>query len=316
MILTIGTRGSALALWQARYVAATIERNHPGTKVELLTIKTRGDKILDTPLAKIGSKGLFTKEIEDALLDGRVDLAVHSMKDVPTELPEGLHLAATMEREDPRDVFISRDGRTPADLEPRSRVGTSSLRRRAFLLNAYPELEVVSIRGNVDTRMRKIESENLAGALLAAAGIKRMGFADRITCYLEPEDMIPAIGQGALAIETRVHDPDTYALVKDLDHAKTAACVAVERAFLHRMGGGCQVPMAAYCVARDDSIKVEAAVVHPDGTHIVRDSYEGAGGDASVGSRLADRLIERGADSILRSVLGADWQPGGEPCAS
>lgn len=310
MTLTIGTRGSALALWQARFVAGEIEKNHPGTKVELLTIKTQGDKILDTPLAKIGSKGLFTKEIEDALLDGRVDLAVHSMKDLPTELPEGLHLAATMAREDPRDVFISRDGRQPADLEPGARIGTSSLRRRAFLLGKYPGLDVISIRGNVDTRLRKIESENLAGALLAAAGIIRMGFGDRITCFMPPEDMIPAIGQGALAIETRVNDPETHALVKDLDHSKTAHCVAVERAFLKRMGGGCQVPMAAHCVAEEESISVVAAVVHPDGSPIIRDSYHGPDGDASVGSRLADRLIEQGADAILKSVLGEDWEPG------
>jgi hydroxymethylbilane synthase len=207
MKLTIGTRGSALALWQARHVASIIEEHHPSVKVELMTIKTQGDKILDAPLAQIGGKGLFTKEIEDALLDGRVDLAVHSMKDLPTELPKGLRLAAVMEREDPRDVFISRDGGPLEDLPRGARIGTSSLRRKAFLLNRYPGLEVISIRGNVDTRLKKIETENLAGIMLAAAGIIRMGFADRITSYMEPEAMIPAIGQGALAIETRESDP-------------------------------------------------------------------------------------------------------------
>ncbi len=178
MKLIIGTRGSALALWQARYVARTIETHHRDVQVELLTIKTRGDKILDVPLAIIGGKGLFTKEIEDALLDGRVDLAVHSLKDLPTELPEGLCLAAVMEREDPRDVFISRDGRPIEALEAGAGIGTSSLRRGAFLLNRFPKLRVVSIRGNVDTRIRKIETENLAGVVLAAAGVRRMGLSD------------------------------------------------------------------------------------------------------------------------------------------
>ncbi len=310
MKLTIGTRGSPLALWQARYVAAEIEKNHPGTRVDLAIIKTRGDKILDTPLAVIGTKGLFTKEIEDALLDGRVDLAVHSMKDLPTELPKGLHVAATMRREDPRDVFISRDGRRLEELKPGARIGTSSLRRRAFLLNRYPGLEVVSIRGNVDTRLRKIETENLSGAILAAAGIIRMGFRDRITSHMGPEEMIPAIGQGALAIETRLDDPKTHAVTADLDHPQTARCVAVERAFLHRMGGGCQVPMAAHCTAQGDSLGVIAAVVHPDGFPMVSDRYEGTNGNPSVGRHLADRLIAQGADKILKSVLGEDWEPG------
>ncbi len=299
-----------MALWQARHVAAEIEKNRPGTRVDLVTIKTRGDKILDTPLAVIGTKGLFTKEIEDALLAGTVDLAVHSMKDLPTELPEGLHLAATMRREDPRDVFISRDGRGLDELDAGARIGTSSLRRRAFLLNRYPHLEVVSIRGNVDTRLRKIETEGLAGAILAAAGIIRMGFADRITSYLAPGAMIPAIGQGALAIETRVNDPETHAVIAHLNHEQTERCVAVERAFLRRMGGGCQVPMAAHCLAMGDSIDVMAAVVQPDGSPMVSDRYQGPDGDPSVGTRLADTLIAQGAGEILKSVLGADWVPG------
>lgn len=310
MKLIIGTRGSALALWQARFVADTIERILPGTHVELMVIKTRGDKILDTPLAQIGGKGLFTKEIEDALLDERVDLAVHSMKDVPTDLPDGLHLAATMEREDPRDVFVSRDGRRLEDLEQGARIGTSSLRRRAFLLNRFPDLDIVSIRGNVDTRLRKIETEQLAGAMLAAAGIIRMGFGDRITSYLEPDSMIPAIGQGALAIETRVNDPRTNAVVSKLDHAPTGQCVAVERAFLQRMGGGCQVPMAAHCLINGDALRIVAAVVHPDGMPMVKDAWEGPQGDTSIGTQLADSLIAEGADRILRSVLGSDWEPG------
>jgi len=310
MKLTIGTRGSALALWQARHVASIIEKNNPSVTVELMTIKTQGDKILDAPLAQIGGKGLFTKEIEDALLEGRVDLAVHSMKDLPTELPKGLKLAAVMKREDPRDVFISRDGRALEDLPSGSRIGTSSLRRKAFLLNHYPGLEVISIRGNVDTRLRKIENENLAGIMLAAAGIVRMGFADRITRYMEPEAMIPAIGQGALAIETRESDTAFEEVIAGLNHPETAKCVKIERAFLQRMGGGCQVPMAAHCVSHGDGVKVVAAVVHPDGNPMVRDSYEGNAENAHIGTKLADALLEQGATAILKAVLSEDWEPG------
>ena len=309
MKLIIGTRGSALALWQARFVAETIEKRHPQVHVELITIKTRGDKILDTPLATIGGKGLFTKEIEDALLEKRVDLAVHSMKDLPTDLPDGLRLAAVMEREDPRDVFISRDSRSLAELSAGERIGTSSLRRKAFLLHSFPGLEVISIRGNVDTRLRKIETENLAGVVLAAAGIRRMGVADRVTTYLDPDFMIPAIGQGALAIETRAGDSQTNGIVEALNHAITAQCVHIERAFLKRLGGGCQVPIAAHCVCDGDEIRVTAAVAHPDGDPVVRDAFEGSASDANVGVALADSLIRQGADSILRDVLASDWQP-------
>jgi hydroxymethylbilane synthase len=309
MKLTIGTRGSALALWQARYVARTIEEHHPDIRVELQTIKTRGDKILDVPLAVIGGKGLFTKEIEDALLDGRVDLAVHSLKDLPTDLPEGLCLAAVMEREDPRDVFISRDGRTLEALDAGSAIGTSSLRRGAFLLSRFPHLRVVSIRGNVDTRIRKIETEDLAGVVLAAAGVRRMGLADRITEFLDTDLMIPAIGQGALAIETRENDPRIGEVLVTLNHPDTAACVQVERAFLKRMGGGCQVPMAAHCFRDSGRFRVIAAVAHPDGSRMVRDSIESPHINGRVGVELADTLIQLGADTILRSVLAEDWKP-------
>lgn len=310
MKLTIGTRGSGLAMWQARHVARAIEDNHPGVSVDLLIIKTRGDKILDTPLAQIGGKGLFTKEIEDALLENKVDLAVHSLKDVPTELPGDLKLGAIMEREDPRDVFISRDGKSIEELGQSDRIGTSSLRRKAFLLNRYPALDIVPIRGNVDTRLKKIESENMSGVILAAAGIIRMGLASRVTCYVDPEFMIPAIGQGALAIETRVNDPIVDEIVTRLDHPDTAVCVAAERAFLHRMGGGCQVPMAAHCVKDGEGVWLSAAVVHPDGTAIVRGEEGGSCFDATIGTRLADSLLSRGAAEILRQVLGEDWEPG------
>jgi hydroxymethylbilane synthase len=310
MKLVIGTRGSALALWQSRFVAEAIRTAHPTVNVELVTIKTSGDKILDTPLATIGSKGLFTKEIEEALIERSIDLAVHSMKDLPTELPDGLHVAAIPEREDPRDVFVSRDGRQLEELDPGSKIGTSSLRRKAFLLARLPAADVVPIRGNVDTRLKKIEAEGLAGAILAAAGIARMGFGDRITRYLEPNWMIPAVGQGALAIEARQEDGYANELVAALNHSGTAWCVEVERAFLRRMGGGCQVPMAAHCTLNGTSATVVAAVVHPDGAPIIRESWTGPAGDVSEGNRIADRLIEQGADSILKSVLGSDWRPG------
>ncbi len=310
MKLTIGTRGSPLALWQARHVAARIRIAHPELEVELLTIKTQGDKILDTPLALIGGKGLFTKEIEEALLDRRVDLAVHSMKDLPTELPGGLQLTAVLEREDPRDVFVSRNGEALNALAPGSRIGTSSLRRKAFLLSRFPHLTIEPMRGNVDTRLNKLHSQNLAGAVLAAAGIKRMEFEDRITSFLDPDLMIPAIGQGAMGVETRENDPVVEDVVRGLNHRATAFCVRVERAFLRRMGGGCQVPMAAHAILEGDQAKVVAAVVHPDGKPAIKGVIHGPLGDTAMGTRLADSLIAEGADGILKQVLGPDWEPG------
>ncbi len=309
MKLTIGTRGSALALWQARHVSARILELCPDASIDMVIIKTQGDKILDAPLSKIGGKGLFTKEIEDALLDGAVDLAVHSMKDVPTELPKGLHIAAILEREDPRDVFISGEGTRLDDLPPGSLIGTSSLRRRAFLLGKYPDLEIVSIRGNVDTRIRKIESENLAGAMLAAAGVIRMGFSNRITTFMSLETMLPAIGQGAIGIETRMDDDHINQVVKLLNHEPTSLCVRVERAFLSRMGGGCQVPMAAHCMLENDTINFRAAVAHPDGHPIITETYRGDNKSPLVGITIADRLVEMGAKAILKDVLGQDWEP-------
>ncbi|MCX5873960.1 MAG: hydroxymethylbilane synthase [Deltaproteobacteria bacterium] len=309
MKLIIGTRGSALAMWQASHVANLLKGIDPGIDVELKIIKTQGDKILDAPLAKIGGKGLFTKEIEDALLEGSIDLAVHSMKDVPTETPEGLSLPAMLKREDPRDVFISRDGRAINELNVGEKIGTSSLRRRAFLLHKFPGLEVVSIRGNVDTRVKKIETENLAGALLAAAGIIRMGFSKRIKHFMSVDDMIPAIGQGAIGIETRTEDSKVVEIVSRLNDRETEKCVLVERAFLMRLGGGCQVPMAAYCEPLGDDVKLTGAVTHPDGSPIFVDTYIGPAGDHMIGVMMADRLIDRGADIVLKSVLSSDWKP-------
>ncbi len=310
MKLTIGTRGSALALWQARHVASRIADANPGIVIDILIIKTQGDKILDAPLSKIGGKGLFTKEIEDALLEGVVDLAVHSMKDVPTELPEGLHVKAILEREDSRDVFISKDGRHLEQLAKGALIGTSSLRRRAFILSRYPGLEIVSIRGNVDTRIKKIVTENLDGIMLAAAGVIRMGFSHKVTEFLPLDFMIPAIGQGAIGIETRIDDDYTNRIIRQLNHESTELCVNVERAFLSRMGGGCQVPMAAHCEWKNGVVSVEAAVAHPDGEPILRQTYRGNDTSAQTGIELADRLIRLGADEILKEVLGSTWEPG------
>jgi hydroxymethylbilane synthase len=310
MKITIGTRGSALALWQARHVAAQLVKRSPELEVELSIIKTSGDIIKDTPLAKIGGKGLFTKEIEEALIAGDVDLAAHSMKDLPTELPQGLRLAAIMKRENPRDAFVSADGKSLKDLAPGAKVGTSSLRRRAFLLSKRPHIQICDIRGNVDTRIKKIRREGLAGALLASAGLIRMDMSDRITEFIDPEEMIPAIGQGAIGIETRSDDTMIKELVKPLNHLSTAACVSMERAFLHRMGGGCQVPLAAHAWETDGNIEMVAAVVHPNGSPLLRGNTSATLPDPGLGIEVADRLLSEGGDKILRSVLGSDWTAG------
>ncbi len=310
MRLRIGTRGSSLAIWQAQYVASAIQKANPEIHCELVIIKTKGDRILDAPLAHIGGKGLFTKEIEDSLLDSHVNLAVHSLKDLPTELPKGLCIAAFLKREDPRDVFLSQEGFRLDDLSPGARIGTSSLRRRAFILNRYPELNIVSIRGNLDTRLKKMESENLAGVVLAAAGLLRMGYSQRITSYLDPNVFIPAIGQGVLAIETREDDIELRKIIAVLNDSVTEICVEVERAFLRRMGGGCQVPMAAHCIAKDGGFRCLAAVIHPNGYPRVQDEFLGNSISEREGALLADRLLSQGASAILEEVLGREWSPG------
>ncbi len=314
MKVIIGTRGSALAQWQARHVADLLKSRDPSIHTELQIIRTTGDKVLDVPLAKIGGKGLFTKEIEEALLDGSIHIAVHSMKDLPTELPPGLRLGAILKREDPRDAFVSRDGAMLSELGPTARIGTSSLRRRAFLLNRHPHLDIVPIRGNVDTRLRKVQSENLAGVILACAGMQRMGFASHITTCLDPEEMIPAIGQGALGIELPEKDGELAPLITELNHPETAACVLVERAFLLRMGGGCQVPLAAHAVWSDGSVHTRTAVVHPEGSPLMAAQESSHSSDIAVGSRLADVLIQRGADRVMREINGPDWEPGALSC--
>jgi hydroxymethylbilane synthase len=293
-MLVIASRGSQLALWQARWVAAQLTAAGHPCRIEI--VKTTGDKITDVPLAKVGTKGLFTKEIEEALLDGRADLAVHSLKDLPTELPEGLVLAAVPEREDPRDAVV---GRKLADLPRGAKVGTSSLRRAAQLRQLRPDLQVESVRGNLDTRLRKLDEGQYDAILLAAAGLKRLGWGDRIAEILPPEQMCPAVGQGALAIETRAG----FEKVAMLDHADTHTAVVAERGVLAALGGGCQVPIGAYATVAQGRVRVLAIVAAPDGTQIIRAEGEGEAADAAeIGARLAADLLQRGAREILAAV--------------
>ncbi len=300
MKLTIGSRGSQLALWQARWVAARLAEL--GVETELEIIKTTGDKITDVPLARVGSKGLFTKEIEDALLEGRVDLAVHSLKDLPTVLPPGLTVAAIPQREVPLDALV---GKKLNDLPHGARVGTSSLRRSAQLKKLRPDLHIESVRGNLDTRLRKLDEGQFDAIMLAGAGLRRLGWGERIAELLSPDLMCPAVGQGALAIETRDDGGPALQICSKLDHAPTRAAVTAERAVLCALGGGCQVPIGAHAIVDGDSLRLRSAVIDPDGSKLVSDSCTGAVSDAeSLGSAAAARLLEGGARSILASVYG------------
>ena len=295
-MLVIASRGSQLALWQAHWVEAQLQAAGHECRIEI--IKTTGDKITDVPLAKVGTKGLFTKEIEEALLDGRAQLAVHSLKDLPTELPEGLVLGAVPEREDPRDAVI---GKTLAELPLGAKVGTSSLRRSAQLKKLRPDLVVESVRGNLDTRLRKLDEGQYDAILLAAAGMKRLGWAARIAEILPPELMCPAVGQGALAIETRAG----FVLPEVLDHAETHTAVLAERGLLGALGGGCQVPIGAHATVAGGRVKLLGLVAAPDGSEIVRAEAEGAPGEAAeIGKRLGSELLARGARRILDGVYG------------
>jgi hydroxymethylbilane synthase len=296
-MLVIASRGSQLALWQARHVAARLAELGHQCRIEI--VKTTGDKITDVPLAKVGAKGLFTKEIEEALLDGRADLAVHSLKDLPTELPAGLVLAAVPEREDARDAVV---GRKIADLPPGAKIGTSSLRRSAQLRRLRPDLEIESVRGNLDTRLRKLDEGQYQAILLAAAGLKRLGWGDRIAEILEPDVMCPAVGQGALAIETRTSGEGLDA-ARALDHAATHAAVTAERAVLAALGGGCQVPIGAHAVVEGARLHLLAVVASPAGDALIRLETEGSAADsARIGHDLGERLLAAGARQILDSV--------------
>ena len=303
--LRIGTRGSALALWQAEWVKSQLLGGQQELIVELVVIKTTGDKILDVPLAMVGGKGLFVKEIEEALLDGRADLAVHSVKDMPAELPEGLHLAAMPPREDPRDALISKNGAGLDKLPHGARVGTSSLRRAAQLLHLRPDLRIETLRGNVDTRLRKLKTEGLDAIVLAAAGLKRMELSRVISEYLEPERILPAVGQGALGIETRIADVFTNEIVASLIHQQTVITVRAERAFLKRLEGGCQVPIGAYATMEGETLILTGMVADLKGVRLIRKEMRGdARQPEVVGESLAEVVLEAGGREILAEIYG------------
>jgi hydroxymethylbilane synthase len=301
--LRIATRESPLALWQAEHVAALLRQAHPGLEVELVGMTTQGDRILDAPLAKVGGKGLFVKELEQSMLAGRTDIAVHSMKDVPVELPPGLHLPVILEREVPYDAFVSPKYASFDELPRGAVLGTSSMRRQAQLQALRPDLRIVSLRGNVGTRLRRLDEGEYDAIILACAGLIRLGLGDRIRQTLPPTICIPAIGQGAIGIECRSDDERVNALISVLDHAATHVCVAAERALNTRLEGGCQVPIAAHATLSGDRVHLSAMVGQPDGSEIIRVEGEAGRADAeALGTRLAEDLLARGADAILKAV--------------
>jgi len=303
--IRLGSRGSKLALWQAEHIRFEIERK-TGRKVEIVRIKTTGDMILDVPLARVGGKGLFVKEIEEALLSGAIDLAVHSMKDVPTDLPEGLAIVAITRREDPRDAFLSVKYRKFEELPRGARLGTSSLRRQTQLLGLRPDLSVETLRGNLDTRIRKMEEGRFDAIILAAAGLRRLGWEARITEYIPADMSLPAIGQGALGIEIRSDDARTREAVSFLNDRDTAYAVRAERGFLKRLEGGCQVPIASYGQTEGDGIFLQGMVGRPDGSEIIRGSARGSVSDPEgLGVSLAGELLARGAKTILDELYRA-----------
>ena len=301
--IKIGTRGSKLALWQANWVKSVLEEKFPPHTVELIIIKTRGDKILDVPLAKVGGKGLFVKEIEHALLSGQIDIAVHSMKDMPAQIPEGLCIGAVPERENPSDVFISRNGKRLDEMASGSIIGTSSLRRGAQLRHVRPDIVIEPLRGNLDTRLKKLEAGNYDAIVLAAAGVKRLNLEHKITEYLNTETLLPAIGQGALCIETRADDPLVGPLVAPLDHAPTRTVVKGERAFLTRLEGGCQVPIAGHGKIHQDQFILTGLVAEVDGSQLFKAEMSGSlDASEAIGVALAEELLSKGADKILKKL--------------
>jgi len=305
-LLRIGTRASLLAVTQSTWVKNRIEQAHPGVRVELVKITTKGDRILDVPLAKVGGKGLFVKEIEDALLAGEVDLAVHSMKDVPTELPAGLHIGIIPLRETAKDAFLSVGYDSIAALPAGATVGTSSLRRRSQLAALRPDLAIVDLRGNIDTRLRKLDEGVFDAVILAGAGLHRLGLANRITALLEPAQMLPAISQGALGIELRRDDAELLVGLQFLHDPATAVTVAAERAFLLRLEGGCQVPIGAHATLAGDTLTLTGLIASVDGRELIRDQASAPAGQAAeLGTALAETLLARGGKAILDAVYCA-----------
>ncbi|MBA2880142.1 hydroxymethylbilane synthase [Desulfosalsimonas propionicica] len=302
--IRIGTRGSQLALWQANWVKHQIQAHHPEISVELAVIKTSGDKILDVPLAKVGGKGLFVKEIEEALLAEDIHMAVHSMKDMPGEIPEGLCIAAIPVRENPCDALIARNVTKIEDLPQGASIGTSSLRRGSQMLYLRPDLDIRPLRGNIDTRIKKLESENLDAVILAAAGMMRLGFGDQITAKIDPQTLMPAVGQGALCIEARKNDAETADLLSAIHHPDTACTVLAERAFLKRLQGGCQVPIAAFAQKQGRQLTINAMVAEIDGSVMYREQMQGTADDPEkLGTAVAGRLIDRGAGDIVQRLI-------------
>ena len=298
--IKIGTRGSKLALWQANWVKTALNQKFPHQTIELIIIKTQGDKILDVPLAKVGGKGLFVKEIEQALLDRQIDIAVHSMKDMPADIPPDLCIGAVPERENPADVLISKKGELFSDLPSGSVIGTSSLRRAAQLQRTRSDIRILPLRGNLDTRLRKLATENLDAIVLAAAGVKRLNLETCITEYLDEDIMLPAVGQGALCIEIRNDDPEIGPLVETLDHHQTRTVVTAERAFLNRLGGSCQVPVAGHAVYDATQLTLKGIVAELEGSNIIGGSVTGTPESCeAIGLKLAEQLLSMGADKIL-----------------
>ncbi|HAW60629.1 MAG TPA: hydroxymethylbilane synthase [Actinobacteria bacterium] len=307
--IVIGTRGSRLALWQANFVAEQLKKI-VSCEIVIKKIKTTGDKILDFPLTRIEGKGLFVKEIETALLNGEVDLAVHSMKDVPTDLPEGLVIGAMMPREDPLDALVSRDGFTLEGLPNGAVIGTSSLRRRAQLLHFRSDFTVTDVRGNLDTRLKKLESGKFDAIVVAAAGLIRMGWSDRITVRISTDVCLPAVGQGAVGVEIRGEDEEMAEPASVINHAETFASISAERALLKRLEGGCQIPIGALGIVEEGELKITAAVANLDGSRLVRHSISGSPGRAEeVGIALAERLLELGANEILSEIRAMSIEP-------
>ena len=303
--LRIATRKSPLAMWQAEHIKARLEALHPGLIIELVTFTTKGDKILDTPLAKIGGKGLFVKELETAMLNGDADIAVHSMKDVPMEFPEGLELGVICERENPHDAFVSNHYQSIDELPQGAVVGTSSLRRQCQVQQLRPDLVIKSLRGNVQTRLGKLDAGEFDAIILAAAGLLRMEMDDRIASFIPAEQSLPAGGQGALGIEWRANDSAVHDLIKPLAHAPTAACVMAERALNKRLQGGCQVPIAAYATLEGEHLNLRGLVGSVDGKQMLTTEQDGNIADAeAMGIRAAEHLLAQGAGQILEQVYG------------
>ncbi|MEY4717898.1 MAG: hypothetical protein RL563_516 [Pseudomonadota bacterium] len=301
--IRIATRQSPLALWQAEHVSTRLRQAFPNIDTELVTMVTRGDKILDAPLSKVGGKGLFVKELEQGMLENRADIAVHSMKDVPVEFPQGLHLAVIMEREDPSDAFVSNHYRNLEEIPKNARIGTSSLRRQCQIKARFPDSEILSLRGNVNTRLAKLDAGEYDAIILASAGLKRLGLEQRITERLETQDSLPAMGQGAIGIECRDDDSDIHQYLSVLHHDATHLCVTAERAMNARLNGGCQVPIAGFAEIISDRLHMRGLVGHPNGSVLYRTEGSASLDQAEVlGVRLAEDLLAQGAARILSEI--------------